>query len=324
MITFVSEEDVRANLTLGETIEALDLGFRALAAGQGEVVARRRVSLPGGKFHWMPASLAGAGVVGAKLYTTFGEQRQSYVTLFDAHSGRLLAIIQSYEMSMLRTGAATAIATRHLARSDARVLAMVGTGSTAMLQVKAVAAVRRIEEVRVFGRTAAPREALARQLAQELGSGVQVIAASSCEAAVRGADIVNTSTNTATPILERDWLAPGAHLNVIGSNFPDRREIGPDILCAAERVVADALVSAQEEAGDLVMAVAEGRFSWDRVDELAQVVAGQRPGRLTREGITVFKSVGVAIEDLATASHLMRRLLERAAPRTTLDTEARP
>jgi alanine dehydrogenase len=324
MITFVSEQDVRANLTLAETIEALDLGFRALAAGQGEVVARRRVSLPGGKFHWMPASLVGAGVVGAKLYTTFGEQRQSYVVLFDAHTGRLVAVIESYELSMMRTGAATAIATRHLARTDARVLAMIGTGSTAVLQVKAVAAVRRIDEVRVFGRSVGLREALAKQLAEELGTAVKITAALSCEAAVRGADIVNTSTNSPTPILDLAWLAPGTHLNVIGSNFPDKREIGPEILCAAERVVADALVSAREEAGDLVMAVEEGRFTWDRVDELSHVVAGMRPGRVTQEGITIFKSVGVAVEDLASASHLMRRLLERAVPQPEFQATGMP
>ena len=319
MVTFVTEEEVRANLTLAETIDALDLGFRALAAGQGEAVARRRVSLPEGKFHWMPASLVGAGVVGAKLYTTFGEQRQSYIMLFDAHTGRLTAIIQSYELSMLRTAAATALATRHLARPDARVLAMIGTGSTSFLQVKAVAAVRRIEEVRVFGRSIGPREALARELALNLGPQVKVVAAESTESAVRGAHVVVTSTNTPTPILEAGWISPGTHLNVIGSNFPDKREIGPDILRAAERVIADSLVSAREEAGDLVMAVNEGQFRWEDVGELCHVVAGMRPGRLTNDGITIFKSVGVAVEDLATASHLMRRLLERAAPRSSFD-----
>lgn len=312
MLSFISEADVREHLTLEESIDALDEAFRFLASGRGEVVARRRLAVPNGLFHWMPASLEGAGVMGAKLYTTFGDRRESFITLFDADTGRLLAIIQSYHLSMIRTAAATALATRHLARRDAHVVCMIGTGSTALFQVKSVAAVRPVDEIRVFGRRAEPREQLAKTLTAELG--VRVLAAASAEQAVRGADIIVTSTNAATPILSAGWVAPGAHVNVIGSNFANKREVGADLLLAAERVVVDSLVSAREEAGDLVLAVNEGKLSWDRVDELSHVVAGIRPGRVTENGITVFKSVGVAIEDLAVASRLVRRLFARTSP----------
>ena len=313
MLTFISEADVREHLTLEDSIDALDEAFRFLAAGRGEVVARRRLEVPNGLFHWMPASLEGAGVMGAKLYTTFGDQRESYIMLFDAHTGRLAAVVQSYHLSMIRTAAATALATRHLARRNAHTVCMIGTGSTAFMQVKGICAVRSVEEVRVFGRRAKQREQLAEALAADL-VGVRVVAAHSAEQAVRGADIIVTSTNAATPILSLDWIAPGTHLNLIGSNFSHKREVGADLLLAAERVVADSLVSAREEAGDLVLAVSEGKFSWDRVDELSQVVAGIRPGRATEQGITVFKSVGVAIEDLAVASHLVHRLFARTSP----------
>lgn len=307
MLTYLSEADVHAHLTLGESIDALEDAFRALAAGRGEVVARRRLTLPDGLFHWMPSSLEGAGVVGAKMYTTFGERRESLVTIFDAHTGRFLALIQSYHLSLVRTAAATAVATRHLARSDAHVASIIGTGSTALLQVQGVAAVRSIDEVRVFGRRPEPRERLARAVAAELG--VRAVTAASVEDAVRGADVIVTATDAATPILRAEWIAPGAHINAIGSNFATKREIGSDLLVRAERVVVDSLVSAREEAGDIVLAVDEGRFTWDRVDDLSNIVAGLRPGRLSADGITVFKSVGVAIEDLAVASRLLGRLL---------------
>lgn len=313
MLTYISEDDVRAQLTLDESIDALEDAFRSLAAGRGEAVARRRLALPEGLFHWMPASLEGAGVVGAKLYTTFSERRQSFLMIFDAHTGRFIALIQSYYLSLLRTAAATAVATRHLARGDAHIACMIGTGSTALLQVQGVAAVRPIDEVRVFGRRPEPRERLRKAVAE---LGIVAIASASIEEAVRGADIVITSTDAATPILRADWIAPGAHVNVIGSNFSTKREIGSDLLLRAERVVVDSMVSAREEAGDIVLAVDEGQFSWDGVDELSAIVAGTRPGRVTAEGITIFKSVGVAIEDLAVASRLLARVLSWAPSST--------
>lgn len=307
MLTFLSEDDVRQHLTLTESIDALEEAFRALASGRGEVVARQRLSLPNGFFHWMPSSLEGAGVVGAKLYTTVGEHRQSYLSLFDARSGRFLALIQSYHLSLVRTAAATAVATRYLARADSHVACIVGTGSTALLQVQGVAAVRPIDEVRVFGRRSAPRIDLARRISTELGIGATPC--DTIEEAVRGADIVITATDATEPILRADWVAPGAHLNVIGSNFRTKREIGPDTLQRAGRIVVDSLASAREEAGDLVRAVEEGALSWDRIEELSAVVASARPVRTSPEEITVFKSVGVAIEDLAVGSRLLTRLL---------------
>jgi alanine dehydrogenase len=308
MLTYLSEADVKKHLTLQECIDALEKGFASLADGRGEVVARRRLSVPKGMFHWMPASLEGAGVVGAKLYTTFGDQRHSYLSIFDAHSGELVAVIQSYYLSQMRTAAATAVATRRLARQDARTACVIGTGSQALMQLQGVAAVRNVAEVRVFGRRPEPRFALARRISEEMG--IRAIPSESAEEAVRGADLIVTATDAATPILSADWLSPGAHLNVIGSNFRSKREVGADVLLRAERVVVDSIVSAREEAGDIVLAVDEGRYSWERVDELSEVVAGSKPGRITAAGITVFKSVGVAIEDLATASALLARITD--------------
>lgn len=308
MLTYLSEADVRAHLTLNDSIEALEDAFRSLAAGRGEVVARRRLALPGGLFHWMPSSLEGrAGVMGAKLYTTFGERRESLLMVFDAHTGRFLALIQSYHLSLVRTAAATAVATRYLARSDAHVAAIIGTGSTALLQLQGIAAVRPIDDVRVFSRRPEVRERFATTVAAELG--VRVSAAASVEEAVRGSDVIVTATDAATPILHAEWIKPGAHVNAIGSNFATKREIGADVLLRAQRVVVDSLVSAHEEAGDIVLAVEEGQFTWDRVDELGSVVAGSRPGRQSAGDITVFKSVGVAIEDLAVAARMLSRLL---------------
>ena len=218
-----------------------------------------------------------------------------------------MAVIEADHLGRLRTGAATGLATRYLARDGASLLTQFGTGTQALTQALGVIAVRPIQEVRVVGRHQGRLHAFAEALGREWTHG-SITETHDGRSAIAGADIVTTITSSAEPILEGGWLEPGQHLNVAGSNQARRREVDGATVARASLIVADDVEAARVEAGDLLLAEAEGRLSWEGVRSLREVVSG-RAGRGSAREITLFKSVGLAIEDLAAAS----LLLERAA-----------
>jgi ornithine cyclodeaminase/alanine dehydrogenase-like protein (mu-crystallin family) len=215
------------------------------------------------------------------------------------------ALIQADRLGQVRTGAASGLATRHLAREDARVGALIGTGWQAETQLEAVCLARPLTEVRVFGREAGRRAAFVERMAPRVRA--RLLPVGSAEEAVRGADVVCTITTARAPVLEGAWLAPGAHVNAAGVNWPDRREVDEAVVRRAARVVVDDLETARLEGGNLLPVVAAGHLRWEDVVPLASIVAGTAPGRRRPDEITLFASHGIALEDVACAAHVVAR-----------------
>jgi ornithine cyclodeaminase/alanine dehydrogenase-like protein (mu-crystallin family) len=232
------------------------------------------------------------------------------VALFDAANGRPRALIEGDWLGCLRTGAASGLATRYLARRDASVFTIIGAGHQALTQGLAVAAVRPLREIRVFSRDPGHRAALADRLGASVNVPVRPMA--SLRDAIDGAEIITTITTAGHAIFPGEWLTAGQHLNVCGSNYPDRREVDGRTIARADLVVADDVDAARLEAGDLILAEHEGLMSWARVRSLRDVVAGAI-GQRQPSDVTVFKSVGLAIEDLAAGAAVLQLAEARGA-----------
>ncbi|MDR7415203.1 MAG: ornithine cyclodeaminase family protein [Armatimonadota bacterium] len=301
---WLSEEEVARLLPLSEAIRALEEAFRAKAAGEAVNVPRTRVVTPEGVLHVMSAGWTSGGVMGLKAYTT-SRTGARFVVLLYATDGTFLAGMEANVLGQRRTGAASGLATRYMARPEASVAAVIGSGWQARTQLAAVCAVRPIREARVYSRTPQRREAFAREMSEQLG--IPVRAVSSAEEAVEGAEVICTITTAREPVLLGRWLSPGVHVNAAGVNWPDRRELDGEAVRRAHRIAVDDLAQARLESGDLVCAEREGVFRWERAVELADIVAGKLPGRGDAREITLFASQGIALEDVAVAKLVYER-----------------
>jgi ornithine cyclodeaminase/alanine dehydrogenase-like protein (mu-crystallin family) len=220
----------------------------------------------------------------------------------------MAALIEADALGQIRTGAATGVATKYLANPGARAAAIIGTGYQARTQLEAVAAVRRIERVRAFGRDPQRRENFCREMSARIG--VAVAPAGSSEEAVKGADIVITATSATQVVLTGAQLAPGMHINAMGANWPQKRELDAAAVARAQLVV-DSVEQSKMEAGDLIQAFGDDQSRWNSVRELAQIVAGKEPGRTAADQITLFKSNGIATWDLAAAVRVYEMAVAR-------------
>jgi alanine dehydrogenase len=310
MPLMLTEADVRAILTMPLAMELVEESFRRLASGAGVSHPRRRLPLAEkGLMHYMAAADAQGGYVGLKIYTVSPSGLRFLVPLFSGHSGELLALIEANYLGQMRTGAATGVATKFLARQDARIAAIIGTGFQAQTQVEAMALARKLEMVRAYGRDTARRESFAKEMSVRIG--VRVTAVSSAEEAVRGADIVTTMTSAKTPVFDGKWLELGSHVNAAGVNFAGKAEIDAETVARADVIAADSVEQSKMEAGDLIQAFGSDAKRWDDVRELAGIVSGKIPGRTNRDQITVFKSNGIAIEDIVVAGRVYELARER-------------
>jgi ornithine cyclodeaminase/alanine dehydrogenase-like protein (mu-crystallin family) len=284
-------------------LEAAEEVFRW--QGEGKVTNRSRVRLPvpGGLLHVMPAALPEAKVMGLKAYSTLAAGDKYVVLLFSTETGALLAVIEADRLGQMRTGAASGVATKHLARADGDRVGCYGTGWQARSQLEAVCAVRPVREVRVYGRDGERRRRFAEEMSRTLG--VSVVPAERPETTARGASVLITITNSTTPVLEGCWIEPGAHINAAGSTALHRAELDVEAIRRASLIVTDSLEQAKLECGDLVLALEQGLIRWDDVQELGQIVAGRRPGRERADDITLFESHGVGMEDVALAARVV-------------------
>jgi ornithine cyclodeaminase/alanine dehydrogenase-like protein (mu-crystallin family) len=306
----LTEADVRAVLTMPLALEAVEQAFRRLASGEAVLHPRRRIQTPENVFmHYMAAADSVSGYMGMKIYTSARGAVRFLVPLFRTRTGELVALIEADYLGQMRTGAASGIATKYMARGDARAAGILGTGLQARTQLEAVVAVRRIERIRAFGRNPQRRADFCSEMTARLS--VPVEPAASPEDTLRGADIVITATNSSTPVLRGEWLAPGTHINAIGGNFPQKRELDEAAVRRAEIIAADSVEQSKLEAGDLIQLFGDDAQEWSRVRELAEIVAGHAPGRSGAEQITLFKSSGIAIEDVATAARIYDLASER-------------
>lgn len=306
MAIFLTEADVRQLLTMAIALEAVEAAHRAHALGRAIDVPRQRTRVPTASLHILQGALLDANVMGYKAYTASREGARFLVHLFDAASGRLLAVIEADALGMMRTGAAGGIAAKYLARADAATVGLIGTGWQAQSQLEALCAVRGIRQVRLFSRDPEKRRLASADFSNRFG--VEVVPVDTAETAVRDSDIVVTITSASMPVVQGDWLAPGTHINAAGANALIRREIDEKLVLRADRICVDSRDTALREAGDLLPALEKGRIHERQLVELGDVVAGIRPGRTGAQDITLFESQGMAIQDLAVAV----RLLEQA------------
>lgn len=314
MALLLSEADVKNILTMPLALEAVEDSFRRLADGSAQVHSRQRLHIPGKSYlHYMAAADAVSGYMGLKMYTSAKEGLRFLVPLFDAQSGDLLALIEADYLGQMRTGAASGVATRLMARADANTVGIIGTGLQARTQLEAIAALRPIASVRAFGRNAERREQFAKEMTDRLG--LPVAAVTSAEEAVRDAAIVVTSTTSTNPVLEGRWLEPGMHINAIGANFPQKHELDGAAVRRCDIIAVDSREQSKMEAGDLIQMYGDDKRRWDSVSELAEIVAGAVPGRVNAEQITLFKSNGIASEDIVVAGRVYELARERGLGR---------
>ena len=309
MVLLLSEQDVSQLLPMSAALEVVEEAFRALAAGESQNQPRRRVRIRGGMLHNMSASLPSRQAIGIKAYATVRGNASFLVALWDHQTGVLKALIEGDRLGQIRTGAASGVATKYLARKDAQVLGMIGTGWQARSQVEAICAAHPVKQVRVFGRDAERRQAFAEAMQQV--TGVETVAAESAEAAVREADIVATMTSSATPVLEGAWLRPGVHVNAAGSNATNRQEIDVESVRRADLIVVDQLEGAKLECGDLMAAIEAGATTWENVGEFGAIVTGAAPARTSDQQITLFESQGLAVQDVAAAAYIYEQARAR-------------
>jgi ornithine cyclodeaminase/alanine dehydrogenase-like protein (mu-crystallin family) len=293
----LTEDDVRRLLTMDVALDAVEAGLRKLTLDEAENVPRARCRTDHVVLHVMSAAAKGAGYVGYKAYTTTKRGARFHVGLFDGHTGESLALIEADYLGQVRTGAASGVATNYLARPDAATVGLYGAGKQARTQLLAVCAVRPIRRATVYSRTDDRRRQFAEEMSRE--SGVEVVPVDRPEVAARGQDIVITATSAAEPVLRGEWIENGAHLNVIGSNYLGKSEIDAAAVKRANVVVVDSKEQAKLEAGDLVPTV-----EWSHVAEIGDVLVGKAPGRTAPTDVTLFKSVGLAIEDVVTAGRV--------------------
>ena len=305
----ITEKQVEENVTMPEAMDLVERVLRRMAAGRAVNHPRRRVSMESRTLlHYMAGGDNNSSLVGIKVYASNPAvgAPDFRVLLFDSNTAQLLAEIEANILGQIRTGAASGVATRHLAREDASRVAIFGSGFQAETQLEAVSCARRLDQVRVFSRSPERRTIFAERMAQRLDLSIR--ASESPEDAMDGADIVITVTNSRTPVFPGSLLRQGTHINAAGSNHVKRREIDGEAVRKASLIAVDSMEQAQMEAGDLTQAADDGVFSWADACELHEVLAGNLPGRTNAEQITLFESQGLAIEDIAMAEFLYRKL----------------
>lgn len=315
-VLVVGADDVWDLLPMAECIAAMERALAALSAGQAVMPLRSIMWLPGrvGALGTMPAFLPDAGVLGLKVISVFPgnhgtpfDAHQGAVMLFEAAHGRPVALVDATAITAIRTAATSAVATRLLAREDAGDLALLGSGTQARTHLEAMRAVRRLRRVRVWSRTPEHADRFAAAEGQRWGLAIEAVR--SAREAVAGADLICTVTSARDPVLLGEWIAPGAHINAVGSSVPFARELDTAAVVRA-RLYVDRRESALHEAGDFLIPRQEGAVTDDHIrGELGEVLLGRAAGRSAPEEVTLFKSLGLAVEDLAAAHHVYRQAL---------------
>jgi ornithine cyclodeaminase len=322
-VLVIGQRDVRRLLPMSDCIEVMAGALGALARGDALQPLRAAIRLPGrtGLLGVMPAYVGGElDAPGIKVITVYPDNHgteldshQGAVLLFEGARGSLVAVVDATEVTSIRTAAVSGLATRLLAREDAGDLALLGAGVQARAHLAAMAAVRRLRRVRVWSRDPARAAELAGWAAGELGGACEVAAVPGARDAVAGADLVCTTTSARTPVLEGADLAAGAHINAVGACVPGARELDAAAVARA-RVFVDRRESAWAEAGDLILARGEGAIGDDHIAaELGEVLIAASPGRRSPEEITLFKSLGLGVEDVAAAHFIHRRARQEGA-----------
>ena len=308
MPLYLSESDVSGLVDPALAVDAIEGCFRRMAAGEVEIAPRRRLRLPEGALADMAAADSGLGLAGGKLYAATPNGATFVVCLFDSESSALVAVLEADRLGQLRTGAASGVAARHLAKREARTLGVIGCGHQAEAQVACIrAAIPSIERVVAYCRTPERLAAFCETTGADPGESHRDAAAN---------DVVVTITSSRDPVLRGEWLRPGTLVAAAGANVVSRRELDNAVLQRAQFVCCDWLEQARLESGDLVEPVRTGVLDWLEVHELHEVVSGEISGRQSDDDIVVFKSNGLAAWDVALAAEALRRAREQGVGST--------
>lgn len=305
MALYLSEHDVAQLLTPEMALAAVESAHRDLALGVAQDTPRARSRLPQTALHILQGALPAQGVLGYKAYTSNRSGNRFLLHLFDAATGMLLAVIEADRLGMMRTGAASGVAARCLARPGAKVAGVFGSGWQAEGHVRALCAALPLALIKVSARKTEKLADFCARMQEMTGVRCEV---ASPEEAVRESDVVGTVTTASSPLFETDWLAPGAHINAAGSNALIRQELSEATVRRCDLVVVDTQATALAEAGDLLPLLEKGRLHVRQLIELGDILIGRHLGRQNAEAITLFESQGLAIQDLA----LGRRLFDAA------------
>lgn len=328
MTLLLTRSDIEAALPMAECIASQEHAFREHGLGTAYTPHRLGLQVPGqdGLYIAMPSCLQQlplaappeqSGAMAVKVLTFYPDNLTrlgrpaivATVLLHDPSNGALLAIMEGSSITGLRTAAGSAVATKYLAREDASVVGVLGSGVQAESHLIAMCEVRPIRIARVYSRDVRRRTEFAKRMAARLS--LEVVPVESTLVAVEGADIVVTATTAREPIVDGDWFAEGVHINCVGSGIPDRRELDDKIVLRCAKIVVDTYASAMEEAGDLLIPMSKGLITEESIHaDLGQILTGRRPGRTDDKEITMFKSVGVALQDVAAAAWAYRRAEE--------------
>ncbi len=319
----LNKKDIARLFTMKDAIHAAKDAFRLQSAGQVDAPVRQK--LTGEKDQdcilFMPGSVEDRKKAGIKIVSVFPGNKEinrpvvsATMLVLDSQRGETLCMMDGTALTQLRTGAASGAATELLARPDARTGALFGSGGQAARQLEAMLTARRLEEVRVFSRNSHEREAFAGAMQALFGEtfGVHIIAAGSADEAVDGADIISTATTSFTPVFDGARVKPGAHINGVGSFTLSMQELDETLISTCDRLYIDAWDACEEEAGDIIIPMKAGKFGRERITgELGELILGKIPGRTSENEITVFKSVGIAPQDIVTADRIYRAALEQ-------------
>jgi len=305
----LTEQDVEQLLTMQMAIEAVEEAFQKLGTGQAENLPRRRLHSAKGMMHLMAASLPSCGYFGYKTYTVFPERVNFMVCLYSSENGELLALIEADRMGQIRTGAASGVATRWMARIDTKVVGIIGAGRQAYRQVEAVCQVRPVNQILAYSRSSERLAQFCKETQEMLDIGCQ--AAGSADEVAAAADVLITITSSTSPVFKGESLRPGTHINAAGSNFLIKRELDETCIRRCRSIVVDSKDQARIECGEFLGPLEKGRLTWEKIRELSEVVTARALPRTDPKDITLFKSLGVALEDVAVAAKLYQLAREQ-------------
>jgi alanine dehydrogenase len=310
----LSRGQVQELLDMRAAIDAVESALVEFSAGQAVMPVRVTTTVPahGGVVLGMPAFLGQSNALGTKIVTVYKNNPArglptilAVVVVNDPETGKVEAIMDGGYLTAIRTAAASAVGTKYLARAESRTLGILGTGVQGFSHLWAMKEVAALEEVVIYNRSADKAREFKRQYAERFGLPIEI--APNEEAVCRAADILVLATTAAEPIIRREWLKPGVHINAVGSHSPGARELDGETVAAA-RIVVDSREANLKESGDLLIPLSEGKIGQEAFDdEIGEVAVGKKPGRRSPDEITIYKSVGIAIEDVATASLVLRR-----------------
>ncbi|MCI0455339.1 MAG: ornithine cyclodeaminase family protein [Candidatus Dadabacteria bacterium] len=302
MVLFLGEEDVKQLLSMNDAIKVLEETFKQ--EGLGNIInhPRHRIRTEKSMLHYLAGAVPHMKVMGYKAYTSYKGGVKFRVFLHSIETGELLSIMDGNFLGMIRTGATTGVATKYMARDDSSQVGIFGTGSQARGQLMGVAAVRGIKTINAYSRNADKRRAFCSEMERLLE--IETIPVENPEDVIKGADIVITSTTSSEPVFKGELIEKRVHINAIGGNFLFKREIDETAVRKSDIIVVESVEQSKIEAGEFLPSIEKGRLQWEQVHELGEVLVGKVKGRTRDVDITLFKSLGIAIEDIAIAAHI--------------------